>query len=164
MKRILLTGIGGNTAQGVARSLLKFREEFTIIGSDSDRYNVRHGFDYSKKVYLVPPVNDESYISALSKIIKKENIDMIIPSPDPEVYEISRRRDELDVKTMLPDHRVIEVSQDKWLTCDGGPAQGGAAGRLMSAFGYKRTFHGLATMSAFGGKADIRDGISNVRL
>jgi|GEM_PF-6955006 len=38
-RRILVTGIGGNTAQGGARSLLKFPEEFMTIGTDFDKYN-----------------------------------------------------------------------------------------------------------------------------
>ncbi len=113
---ILATGIGGNTAQGVARSLLRFPAEFIIIGADCDKYNARFGFDYAEKVYLVPSAGDEDYIYAISKIIKKENVDMIIPSPDPEVYEISKHRAELDAEVFLPNHTVIEVTQDKWLT------------------------------------------------
>ena len=30
----------------------------------------------------------------------------------------------------------------------------------MSGYGYKRTFHWLAAMSAFGGKADVRGGFA----
>lgn len=115
-KRILLTGIGGNTAQGVAKSLLKFPREFTIIGSDSDKYNAMFGYRYAKRVYLVPNAKAENYIDTLSKIVKREKIDLLIPSPDQEVYEISKHRKELGTKIFLPKHRVIEISQDKWLT------------------------------------------------
>jgi len=115
-KTILVTGIGGNTAQGVARSLLKFQDEFTVIGSDSDRYNYRFGLKYAKKVYLLPRANDEDYIDAVSRTIRKENIDVIVPSPEPEVNELSKHRHELDVNLLLPNHKVIETTQDKWLT------------------------------------------------
>jgi carbamoyl-phosphate synthase large subunit len=115
-KRVLLTGIGGNTAQGVAKSLLKFPDEFSIIGSDSDKYNIRFGFNYVRRVYLVPSAKDEDYIYTISKIIRRERIDLIIPSPDPEVYELSKHKKELDAEVFLPDHKIIEITQDKWST------------------------------------------------
>ncbi|MCJ7425175.1 hypothetical protein MUP01_13045 [Candidatus Bathyarchaeota archaeon] len=114
--RILLTGIGGNTAQGVARSLLKFPEEFRIIGTDSDKYNVRFGLNYTKKVYLTPHANNEEYIPTLSKIVGKESVDLVIPSPDPEVYEISKHKNEIDAQVFLPNHKTLDISQDKWST------------------------------------------------
>ena len=115
-KTVLLTGIGGNTAQGVARSLLEYPDEFRIIGVDSDRYNLLLGLRYVEKAYLVPRAGDEDYIDVLRKIIIKENVDVVIPSPDPEVYVISKYRDELDALLLLPSHRAIEIAQDKWLT------------------------------------------------
>jgi len=114
--RILLTGIGGNTAQGVARSLLLFPQEFSLIGSDSDQYNCKFGRRYCERVYMVPRAQDENYIRTIARIIEKEKIDLVIPSPDPEVYALSRQRDQLKNKLFLPDHRVIELTQDKWLT------------------------------------------------
>lgn len=115
-KRILLTGIGGNTAQGVARSLRKHPKEFTLIGADSDRYNVRFGFSYAKRNYLVPVASDEGYIPAVSRIVRKEEIDLVVPSPDAEVYEVSKHRDEVGCRVFLPSHEAIEVTRDKWLT------------------------------------------------
>jgi len=45
------------------------------------------------------------------------------------------------------------------------PGQGAIdAHSSMSAFGYKQTFRGLVTMSAFRGKADIPDGIADFRF
>ena len=113
---VLLTGIGGNTAQGFARSLLKFRSEFNIIGSDSDKYNVRFGNNYSDRVYLVPKPDAEDYIALVSRIVEKEKVDLVVPSPDPEVSAISKHRQELDAAILLPDQAVIETAQDKWLT------------------------------------------------
>lgn len=115
-KRILLTGIGGNTAAGTAKSLLRFPDEFTIIGSDSDKFNVRFGLHYADRVYLVPRAGTEEYIPALTRAIKKENVDLVIPSPDAEVFEISKHRGEIGSKVFLPDHKAIEIAQDKWST------------------------------------------------
>ncbi len=115
-KTVLVTGIGGNTAQCVARSLLRFRDEFTIIGSDSDQYNVRFGLTYADRVYLIPRAETAGFRGAVSRIVDREEVDLIIPSPDAEVYAISKLRDELDAAVFLPDHSVVEVCQDKWLT------------------------------------------------
>ena len=115
-KKVLITGIGGNTAQGVARSLLEFPDEFELIGTDCDRYNVHFGLLYAKRVYLVPRADNPNYIPAIRKIVEREGIDVIIPSPDPEVLEISRHKDEVGAATLLPDSKVVEISQDKWET------------------------------------------------
>ena len=69
---MLLTGIGANTAQGIARSLMKFRDEFTIVGTDCNRYNALFGRRYAKKVYLVPRASSPDYISTLAKIVARE--------------------------------------------------------------------------------------------
>jgi len=113
---VLLTGIGGNTAQGVARPLMKFRDEFTIVGTDCDRYNVLFGRRYAKKVYLVPRASSPDYISTLTKIVAREGVDVVIPSPDPEVLAITKHRHEIHASTLLPSLRAVEIAQDKWLT------------------------------------------------
>ncbi len=114
-KTILLTGIGGNTAQGVARSLLHHSDEFRLIGTDSDKFNIRLGSRYVSKSYLIPRARQvEDYLAELNRIIEAEGVDLLIPSPDVEVYTVSRYRSEIEAKTMLPSHGVVETAQDKW--------------------------------------------------
>ncbi len=114
-KTIILTGIGGNTAQGIARSLKQYNE-YRLVGVDSDRYNLLLGSRYVEKTYLVPPADSPNYISKLNKIVRSEKADLLIPSPDPEVYTVSKYRDKLETNVMLPDHNTIEICQDKWTT------------------------------------------------
>ncbi len=116
-KTILLTGIGGNTAQGVARSLLHYPDEFRLIGTDSDKFNIRLGSRYVSKAYLVPKAGQvEDYLAELNRIIEAEGVDLVIPSADIEVYTVSRYRSEIRAAIMLPSHNVVETAQDKWAT------------------------------------------------
>ncbi len=116
-KTVLLTGIGGNTAQGIARSLLHHSGEFRLIGTDSDKFNLRLGSKYVSKAYLVPKARHvEDYIDELNRIVRQESVDLIIPSPDIEVYTVSKYRGEINTETFLPSHRAVETAQDKWLT------------------------------------------------
>ena len=91
------------------------QEEFVIIGTDSDKYNLLLGCRYAKKVYLAPKANDYGYIDALRKLVKREGVDVVIPSPDPEVLAITKHKRELGATTFLPSLRTVEVAQDKWL-------------------------------------------------
>jgi len=115
-KTIVLTGIGGNTAQGIARSLKTHMDEYRLVGTDSDRYNLLLGKKYVEKTYLLPPASSASYIDKLSRIVKLEKADLLVPSPDPEVYVVSKYRDEIGTQVMLPSHKTIEIAQDKWIT------------------------------------------------
>jgi len=59
---------------------------------DSVKYNLLLGQRYVERTYSVPRAGGESYIEALSRAVKKEGVDVIIPSPDPEVLAVSKHR------------------------------------------------------------------------
>ncbi len=118
MRRILLTGIGGNVACGIARSLRESGESFYIVGCDCDRYNIVFGKRWADKLYLVPRASEEGYINAINRIVEKEEIELIIPSPDPEVYELAKAAEHkaLKAKIFAPPFKTVETVQDKWKT------------------------------------------------
>lgn len=111
-KRILVTGAGGAPSTNFIRSLRDAPEKFYIVGVDANKYNLQRA--ESDKKYLVPLANHNLYFNILKDIIQDEKIDFIHPQMDPEVYAISNKKDELGVRSLLPDHKTIEICQNKF--------------------------------------------------
>jgi len=116
MKRILLTGIGGDVAFNFARSLRQVKEEMYLVGTDCDKYNIHFGRQYCNKLYVIPETSKKDYITEINRISKKEEIDFVFPSPDPEVYEIAKNKNKLHAQTFLPSFEAIRIAQDKWMS------------------------------------------------
>lgn len=111
MKRILVTGAGGNASRNFVESLNLSSESFHIVGSDTNKIHLECSPLHGR--YLLPPCKDPSYLKKLCKLIELEKIDFIHPQPDPEVDFISAHRAQIPVKQFLPSHSTIARAQDK---------------------------------------------------
>ncbi|HEX3036476.1 MAG TPA: carboxylate--amine ligase [Thermodesulfobacteriota bacterium] len=112
MKRILITGAGGTPSTNFVRSLREAPEPFYIIGVDCNKYYLQRAETDEK--YLIPEAGESDYIPVLRSIIEDTGAQLVYSQPDPEIYLISLHRDELGALTFLPDHRTIEVCQNKF--------------------------------------------------
>lgn len=112
MKRILVTGAGGTPSTNFVRSLREAPEEFYLIGVDSNKYYLQRA--ETEERYLAPKADDEDYIDFLKQIIEETRPDLLYMQPDQEIYVISRYRDGLPVRVFLPDHKAIELCQNKF--------------------------------------------------
>lgn len=111
MKRILVTSAGGSPGVNFTRSLRKAPETFYIIGTDANKYylqraevDVRH---------LVPKASDPSYILIIKQIIDETQPDLLHVQHSQEVPVISQHRDDLNVRTFLPEHKSVEICDNK---------------------------------------------------
>lgn len=93
VKRILVTGIGGNVAHGVLRNILNLKIKAFLVGIDVKK--VSAGNHLCDKVYQVPFSSSADYIPAIIKICKKDSIDLIIPTTDAEVYYLAKVKEKL---------------------------------------------------------------------
>ncbi|MBI4845290.1 MAG: carboxylate--amine ligase [Candidatus Omnitrophica bacterium] len=114
MKRILFTGAGGSPATNFIRSLKKAPEPFYFIGVDCDKFYLQRA-EVDKK-YLVPKAKEKDYIPVLKSLIKETRPDFLFSQVDMELEMISKYRDELGVKTFLPDPETIKICQNKFLS------------------------------------------------
>jgi len=116
MKRILVTGCGGNATIGFIRCLKAAKEKFYIVGTDSNPANLF--FNITDKTYLIPPATSQKYIEALNKIIKKEKIDLIWSQPQPEILTISENRENIKAKVFLPSKEAVVICDSKIKTAE----------------------------------------------
>ncbi len=112
---ILLTCAGGPAAVGVIKSLKKSLYDTTIVAVDSDDTAV--GLYLADKKYTVPFSYDPEYWNIILDIIKKENINLLIPTGDSDVYHFSQNKttlEQLGVIVYMSDFETIKTCQDKY--------------------------------------------------
>lgn len=114
IKRIIVGGAGGAPSLNFIRSLRKAREKFYIIGITCNKYDLCKAKTFVDAYFLVPPAKDKNYIPILKQFIREKKPHFMHAQNDEEIYAISKYRGEIDVKTFLPQHKVIEICQDKF--------------------------------------------------
>lgn len=117
---VLVTGVGGG---GVGRQVLKSLRQaevpYRIIGTDMTEISM--GLYEVDKHYILPPASaGKAYTGMLLWICQDEHVQVIIPGSEPELLEISRRRDQFTAIGVLPlinNTEVLRVCMDKGATC-----------------------------------------------
>src|SRR5690606_40544667 len=108
---VLVTGIGGPTAQGPLRGFL---EKDNVFAVGADRRSLTSGNQFCDKTYQIPRfTEEESYKKAIVKIVEEEKIDVIFPSLHEEIELFQKFRKELDVLVALPESEHFDVLSDK---------------------------------------------------
>lgn len=113
VKKILVTGIGGNVAHGVLRNILNLKINALLVGTDVKK--VSAGNHLCDKVYQVPPSNCTGYIPSIVKICRKEGIDLIIPTTDSETYYLAKAKEKLPILA-CSDAEVAQTFLNKYKT------------------------------------------------
>lgn len=110
---ILITSAGRRTKL-VEYFKNEFKDEGNVIVTDCD--NLAPTLYIADKSYIVPRIDDESYLSTIKEICKKEDVDGILSLIDPELSLLSSHKDEfeeLGVKVIVSDYDVVETCFDK---------------------------------------------------
>jgi len=114
VKTILVSGASGIVGYGILDSL-KNKKDLKLIGTTIYDRSVAPAFcDIFEKL---PRTSDASYLSALTDIIKKHNVDMIIPSIEDDMIFWNNHKGELletDTFPLLNKPELIELCADKW--------------------------------------------------
>lgn len=113
-KKVLVTGIGGNVGQGIIRNIRATNFPIEVVGSNVLAFSA--GNHLCDKFYLAPYAFEKNYIEAIIDIVKKEKIDLIIPSTDYEVYYLATFRDQIPCYLAASDAETSEIYLDKYKT------------------------------------------------
>jgi carbamoyl-phosphate synthase large subunit len=110
--RVLITGTGGGGTENLIASLRASKLRLRIVGTNMNHFLLKQS--KADRSYWMLAASHDGYTDALNDIIKKEDIDLVIPNSDREVLRISEDRKLLNAATFLPKHSTIELCQDKW--------------------------------------------------
>ena len=113
-KKIIVTGIGGNVGQGIIRNIKAISNNITIIGVNTTSFS--SGNHLCDKFYKLPYAYEKQYIPSIMNIVKKEIVDLIIPSTDFEIFYLSANRDKLPCELAASDHKTALIFLDKYLS------------------------------------------------
>src|SRR5687767_14677369 len=111
VKRVLVTGAGGPAATNFIRSLRLAPEPFYVVGTDANAFHL--ALSQADANHVLPPVKDPSYIDELNHVIEREDVGFVHAQPDIEVYHLSRHREQVAARMLLPEHATIETCSDK---------------------------------------------------
>jgi biotin carboxylase len=104
MHKILVTAAGGIAGVNFTRAV-DLDGEIEVIGTEQNEYHKI--FANGIEMVSVPPANDPFYIKSINETVKKYNISFLHPQSTPELQTIVKRKNELRVKTFLPDVDVV---------------------------------------------------------
>jgi len=114
MKKILITGAGGGGSNNLIRSIKHSEYPVTIIGSNADQFALPCSL--ADKNYLIPRGDSgDVYFDAINEIVKREDIDLLVPNNDTEVRVMAFNRESLAAPVFLPAKETIQMCQDKFI-------------------------------------------------
>lgn len=115
MKVILITAIGGDIAQGVAKIIREMGKDYHLIGVDM--HNEHGGSLFVDSFYVVPPASDAMYVGSIKSIVENESVDIIIPMAEPELAVLDKLQNKIKkVDWITAGRKVISTGLDKLIT------------------------------------------------
>lgn len=109
---ILVTGVGAIIGYGIINSLKKQDiHSVRIIGMDI--YDDAYGQFLCDKFYVAERADSLNYQSFINELIAKEQIDLIIPGIEQDMYRLFDLNDHINTKVVLNNELLIKLSKDK---------------------------------------------------
>lgn len=116
--KILVTGCGGDIGLGIGKILKTTGMARQIIGTDiSDDHAGSSTFD---KCIVVERADSSSYLDSLAEVIRKFEIDIVVPMSEMEIRVLyANHLIEIDkVPLVMANPKSLEIGLDKLLTAD----------------------------------------------
>lgn len=110
--RLLFTNAGNAPSNNLARSLRTGGTPVFIVGCNDDQFALKKSD--ADRHYVVPPASHPEWVQALRWIIETERLDLIIPTVDSDVDDLSRARNRLGDYLFLPRAPLVEICRDKY--------------------------------------------------
>lgn len=116
MSNIIITNVG---RRGYLVEYIKEIKSFTgkVFVSDCDATaSGLYGNNDGRFILPRPVDNEELYVKKLTRLCKEQQIGIVIPVIDPEIFILSKYRDQMmaeDVNVIVSDKRVLDICYDK---------------------------------------------------
>lgn len=116
MKTILLTGIAGDVAQGIAYIIRTMYPDWYLLGCD---IHDRHGADLFVDEWVIAPRADsQDYISWITSYVKCKNVDYCFPTSEAELLLFAKHKINqiAECPLIMPNYAAVDIGSDKLLT------------------------------------------------
>jgi carbamoyl-phosphate synthase large subunit len=116
MTTVLVTGVGAIIGYGILRALRETDSGIRLIGSDI--YPDAVGQAWADHFVVAPYTADSHYPEWLEKTLVENNVDLVIPGIEQDLYFFSDNRgifEKLSVAVVLNNQTLINLTRDKWL-------------------------------------------------
>jgi carbamoyl-phosphate synthase large subunit len=110
--RVLIIGAGTGSSGNLVRALQIMAPKPHIVGVNEDRFVLK--LSLADRNYLSPEPGSDEYVNAIREIVKRERINVIMPTDDTAVKALSDGRDQLPIELLLPRPDTIDLCQDKY--------------------------------------------------
>lgn len=115
MKTILITGIGGDIAQGVATIIREQRPDIRLVGVDM--HEQHGGALFVDEVVIIPAASAPGYLDAVRNVLVSRAVDVMIPMSEPELAVMEPLIRELgENRCIMAGESVIRAGIDKLAT------------------------------------------------
>ena len=112
MTNYLITGIGGDIAQGISRIIRSYDKKAFLIGSDTTTHHA--GLLFVNHFKVVAAASDsDSYLKSIKSLITEFDVTHLIPTSEAELETISNHIDVFkNVHVIFPGAKVVETCWD----------------------------------------------------
>jgi carbamoyl-phosphate synthase large subunit len=114
-RTVLVPGAGGAAAVSTIKSLRMADFDGRIVSTDADPMSA--GFYLADAFRVVPKAKDPEFHAEVTRLIKEEGIDVILPTSGFDIYEFARHRRELEaagVVVAMSDLHAMNTCANKW--------------------------------------------------
>ncbi len=115
---VLITGVGGNVGQGVAKALRAGKRRYNIVGIDMEPMSA--GFAFTDKKYIVPRTGSSEFGQVIEKIFKQDNPEAVFVCSPTELEYFSLNRDIIKkawgTTVLVNPIEVVQTGSDKLMT------------------------------------------------
>ena len=109
---ILVTGVGAIIGYGIINSLRSQKDhDVRIIGMDI--YDDAYGQFLCDKFYVAERADSPKYLAFINNLIEKEDIALIMPGIEQDMYRLHELGDKVHTKVVLNNDLLINLSKDK---------------------------------------------------
>ncbi|MDM5246503.1 ATP-grasp domain-containing protein [Lysinibacillus sp. G4S2] len=116
LESVLVTGAAGDIGRGMSQILKDIHFIDKVVGIDiNDQFPAHLFYDNFMKC---PKVNSGNYLDIIDIIVKKYNIQLIIPTSEPEIRFFNKNKisEISDVKILMPSFNIMDLGFDKYET------------------------------------------------
>jgi hypothetical protein len=110
--RVLITGAGSGASGNLIRALQGLSPNPYVVGLNDDPFTLK--LSLAERNYLSPKPASDLFVNAILEVVRREQINVVMPTDDQVVKVLSDSRDRFPIELLLPRPQTVNLCQDKY--------------------------------------------------